>query len=163
MSNRDKFKIGDRVRVLWKDYGYYGKLGTVTGFDSRDSAEVHLDDGEYIVLAFETSLELVTSIINFDRNKHKDTLLAWINGSEIERYDDSCNTWWIDAEPKFETDVEYRVKRKVKVFKYKFAKMKPTYSQFPVIVFDENYERSEKGPLFIAWITDEITVEYPED
>ena len=163
MSNRDKFKIGDRVRVLWKDYGYYGKLGTVTGFDSRDSAEVHLDDGEYILLAFEDSLELFTPSINFDRNKHKDTMLAWINGSEIERYDDSCNTWWIDTEPKFETSVEYRVKRKVKVFKYKFAEMKSVYSCQPVLVLDENYETIEEGLAFISWLTDEITVEYPED
>ena len=163
MSNRDKFKIGDRVRVLWKDYGYYGKLGTVTGIDSRDSVEVHLDDGEYLVLALETSLELVTPIINFDRNKHKDTMLAWINGSEIERYDDSCNTWWIDAEPKFETDIEYRVKRKVEVFKYKFAKMKRLHRTEPVLVVDYNYETVEDGSEFICWLTDEITVEYPED
>lgn len=161
MSNRDKFKIGDRVRVLLKDYGYYGKLGTVTGFDSRDSAEVHLDDEEYILLAYEHSLELVTPIINFDRNKHKDTMLAWINGSEIERYDDSCNTWWIDAEPKFETDIEYRVKRKVEVFKYKFAKYQGC--DHPIIVTYGNYSYTENHHKFIHWIGDEITVEYPED
>jgi len=108
-------------------------------------------------------LELYKPTANFDRNVHKDTMLAWINGSEIERYDDSCNTWWIDAEPKFETDVQYRVKRKVKVFKYKFAKMKPWYSQFPVLVYDKNYATFEQDLAFISWLTDEITVEYPED
>ena len=163
MSNQDKYKVGDRVRILNECYGYKGMLGTVSGFDSYSSAKVILDDGTNTTWMYEDSLELYKPTTNFDRNIHKDTMLAWINGSEIERYDDSCNTWWTDAEPKFETDVEYRVKRKVKVFKYKFAKMNNDYSAGPVPVIDEYYEYTEEGSSFISWLTDEITVEYPED
>lgn len=107
-------------------------------------------------------LRVLNSIILL-RSEHKDTILAWINGSEIERYDDSCNTWWLDAKPKFETDVQYRVKRKVKVFKYKFAKVNNDYSEGSVLVIDEYYEYIEEGSSFICWLTDEITIEYPED
>lgn len=163
MSNQDKYKVGDRVRILNDCYGYKGMLGTVSGFDDRSAAEVILDDGTNTLWMYEDSLELYKPTTNFDRNTHKDTMLAWINGEEIERYDDSCNTWWIDAEPKFETDIEYRVKRKVKVFKYKFAKMNNDYSEGPVPVIDEYYEYTEEGSSFISWLTDEITVEYPED
>lgn len=163
MSNQDKYKVGDRIRIVYDHCDYKGKLGVVTGYDSTRSVWVTLDDGTNILWAYENSLELYKPTTNFDRNTHKDTMLAWINGEEIERYDDSCNTWWIDAEPKFETDVEYRVKRKVKVFKYKFAKMKSSYSCQPVLVLDENYATVEQGLAFICWLTDEITVEYPED
>ena len=163
MSNHDTYKVGDRVRIVYDDYDYKGKLGVVTGYDSARSVWVTLDDGTNTLWAYEDSLELYKPTANFDRNVHKDTMLAWINGSEIERYDDSCNTWWIDAEPKFETDVQYRVKRKVKVFKYKFAEMKSSYSCRPVLVLDENYATIEQGLAFISWLTDEITVEYPEN
>ena len=161
MSNQEKFNAGDRVRIVYDDYGYKGKIGVVTGYDSARSVWVTLDDGTNTLWAYENSLELYKPTTNFDRNAHKDTMLAWINGEEIERYDDSCNTWWLDAEPKFETDVQYRVKRKVKVFKYKFAKMKHPYR--PVLVLDENYATVEQGLAFISWLTDEITVEYTED
>ena len=110
---------------------------------------------------YEDSLELYKPTTNFDRNVHKDTMLAWINGSEIERYDDSCNTWWLDTEPKFETDVQYRVKRKVKVFKHKFAKYQGC--SYPIVVAHENYSQTEEHPMFIHWIGNEYTVEYPED
>lgn len=123
MSNQDKYKVGDRVRILYDNCDYKGKLGVVTGHDSTRSVWVTLEDGTETFWSYDNNLELYKPTVNFDRNVHKDTMLAWINGSEIERYDDSCNTWWLDAEPKFETDVEYRVKRKVKVFKYKFVKM----------------------------------------
>ena len=162
MSNQDKFNVGDRVRVVYRDCSYFNEIGTVIGFDSVfDSIKITLDSGEDVAFVWAESLELYKPTANFDRNVHKDTMLAWINGSEIERYDDSCNTWWIDAEPKFETDVEYRVKRKVKVFKYKFAETKHHYR--PVLVLDENYATVEQGLAFISWLTDEITVEYPEN
>ena len=163
MSNQDKYKVGDRVRILNDCYGYKGMLGTVSGFDNLSAAKVILDDGTNTTWMYEDSLELYKPTANFDRKVHKDTMLAWINGSEIERYDDSCNTWWLDAEPKFETDVEYRVKRKVEVFKYKFAKMKRPHRSAPILIVDDNYETVEDGSEFICWLTDEITVEYPED
>lgn len=163
MSNQDKYKVGDRVRILYDHCDYKGKLGVVTGYDSMRSVWVTLEDGTETFWSYDNHLELYKPTVNFDRNVHKDTMLSWVNGSEIERYDDSCNTWWTDAEPKFETDVQYRVKRKVKVFKYKFAKMNNDYSEGPVLVIDDNYEYIEEGSSFICWLTDEITVEYPED
>jgi hypothetical protein len=163
MSNQEKYKVGDRVRILYNRSDYKCKLGVATGHDSTRSVWVTLEDGTEILWSYDNNLELYKPTANFDRNVHKDTMLAWINGSEIERYDDGCNTWWLDAEPKFETDVEYRVKRKVKVFKYKFAEMKSSYSCRPVLVLDENYATIEQGLAFISWLTDEITVEYPED
>ena len=161
MSNKDKFKIGDRVRVVYATSHCFGMFGIVDGYESYDFTRVILEDGTITYWNFEDSLELVTPNINFDRDKHKEVMLAWINGSEIERYDDSCNTWWLDAEPKFETDVEYRVKRKVKVFKYKFAKYQGC--SYPIVVAHENYSQTEEYPTFIHWIGDEYTVEYPED
>lgn len=163
MSNQDKFSVGDRVRIVYNHYDYKGKLGVVTGHDSTRSVWVTLEDGTETFWSYDNNLELYKPTANFDRNAHKDTMLAWINGSEIERYDNSCNTWWLDAEPKFETDVQYRVKRKVKVLKYKFAEMKSSYSCIPVLVLDENYATIEQGLAFISWLTDETTVEYPED
>ena len=161
MSNQDKYKVGDRVRIVNECCGYKGKIGVVTGYDYRRSVWVTLDDGTKTCWAYAESLELYKPTANFDRNVHKDTMLAWINGSEIERYDDSCNTWWLDAEPKFETDVQYRVKRKVKVFKYKFAKM--VVGDYPALASSTSYDTIEKSAWFISWLTDEITVEYPED
>ena len=163
MSNKDKFKIGDRVRVVYATSHCFGMFGIVDGYESYDFTRVILEDGTITYWNFEDSLELVTPNINFDRDKHKEVMLAWINGSEIERYDDSCNTWWLDAEPKFETDVEYRVKRKVKVFKYKFAKMDLTFSKEPMLVVEINYNIIEETNQFICWLGNEITVECPED
>ena len=163
MSNQDKLKVGDRVRIIFNRAACFGMIGTVVDYGSSDFTKVLLDNGTNTYWSYEDSLELYAPTINFDRNIHKDTMLAWVNGSEIERYDDSCNTWWLDAEPKFETDVEYRVKRKVKVFKYKFAKIDPSYSKFPILIYEENYANVEQCLTFISWITDEITVEYPED
>ena len=51
----------------------------------------------------------------------------------------------------------------MEVFKYKFAKMKRPYHSAPVLVVDYIYETVEDGSEFICWLTDEITVEYPED
>ena len=162
MSNQNKFKVGDRVRVVYRDCSYFNEIGTVTGYDLIfDSIKITLDNRKDVAFGFTDSLELYKPTTNFDRNAHKDTMLAWINGSEIERYDDSCNTWWIDAEPKFETDVQYRVKRKVKVFKYKFAKYQGC--SCPIVVAHGNYSQTEDHPMFIHWIGNEYTVEYPED
>lgn len=162
MSNQNKFKVGDRVRVVYRYCSYFDEIGTVTGYNSvYYITKITLDNGEDIEFGWADSLELYKPTVNFDRNVHKDTMLAWINGSEIERYDDSCNTWWTDAEPKFETDVQYRVKRKVKVFKYKFAKA--TDSSVPHVIFSNDYKFAEEAHWFFSWITDEITVEYPED
>lgn len=161
MSNQDKYKVGDRVRILYDHCDYKGKLGVVTGYDSMRSVWVTLEDGTETFWSYDNHLELYKPTVNFDRNVHKDTMLSWVNGSEIERYDDSCNTWWTDAEPKFETDVQYRVKRKVKVFKYKFVKM--VGGDYPALVSSTGYDTIEKSAWFICWLTDEITVECPED
>ena len=161
MINQDKYKVGDRVRIIFNRAACFGMIGTVVDYGSSDFTKVLLDNGTNTYWSYEDSLELYAPTINFDRNIHKDTMLAWVNGSEIERYDDSCNTWWLDAGPKFETDVEYRVKRKVKVFKYKFAKYQGC--SYPIVVAHENYSQTEEYPTFIHWIGDEYTVEYPED
>ena len=32
MSNQNKFKVGDRVRVVYRDCSYFNEIGTVTGY-----------------------------------------------------------------------------------------------------------------------------------
>lgn len=61
MSNQDKFKfkVGDRVRVVYRDYSYFDKIGTVIGFDSVfDSIKITLDSGEDVAFVWAESLEL---------------------------------------------------------------------------------------------------------
>lgn len=45
MSNQEKYKVGDRVRIVYDADGYKGKLGVVTGYDSMRSVWVTLEDG----------------------------------------------------------------------------------------------------------------------
>lgn len=46
------------------------------------------------------------------RHKHADLIIAWANGEKIQ-YHSPWENCWIDCDPTWDEDVEYRVKPKV--------------------------------------------------
>ena len=43
-------------------------------------------------------------------HKHKDVIIAWAKGAEIEGYDAPCNTWRLLHTPQWYSEAQYRVK-----------------------------------------------------
>ena len=43
-------------------------------------------------------------------HKHKDVIIAWAKGAEIEGYDAPCDTWHLLHTPQWHSEAQYRVK-----------------------------------------------------
>ena len=43
-------------------------------------------------------------------HKHKDVIIAWAKGAEIEGYDAPCDTWHLLHAPQWHSEAQYRVK-----------------------------------------------------
>lgn len=54
-------------------------------------------------------------------HKHKDLIIAWANGAVIEGRVNSSFPWVVVNNPSWKIDVEYRVRPKGKVKKYRFV------------------------------------------
>lgn len=110
-----KFKPGDKVKDR------YGNVGTViqvyellpNGVRGSDVVRV-IDAGGFDYLHESNFLELATekeNTVNTTKkpNKHRDLIIAWANGSEIEYLDVNGN-WKPTDTPEWYRQVEYRIK-----------------------------------------------------
>lgn len=153
------FKVGDRVRIAYTNTTLYGKLGTVVSI--RDSwVNVDLDDGRIGCFSEQDSLVLIRRG-GIDKETHKETILAWLNGSDVERFDMASNMWVLDDNPKFEYYHQYRVKEKVRICMYRPAKIK--YKETPLFVECKQWDSCESHEEFICWLGEAFQVEFPED
>lgn len=87
-------------------------------------------------------------------HKHKDMIIAWANGAEIEFRDPaSCMKWWSIAFPSWDPSMEYRVKPKEEIYNFRVALMRDTISYFTTTADNEEQEiYMENDPMFIGWL-----------
>lgn len=89
-------------------------------------------------------------------HKHKDVIIAWANGEQIEFRDpDYSMEWQPIKNPSWLADTEYRVKPKEEIHSFRVALMHNTNVYFTTTV-DSKEEGSnmEKHPWFIGWLGD---------
>lgn len=62
-------------------------------------------------------------------HKHKDLIIAWANGAEIEFFDDLSRRWYYTDRPVWGDHTQYRIKPEPKpdVVKYMFVEAKPSF------------------------------------
>ncbi len=89
--------------------------------------------------------------------KHKDLIVEWANGAEIEWYDSTANKWEYIESPAFSEKTQYRIKKAYPVGRFaKFQNVWCTDAYF--IAFVPKQEYNAKLSKFICWLTDEITL-----
>lgn len=148
-----EFKVGDRVRITDTR-----ELGTVV---SVGYGSVNVDFGDKIGVFCDPDSMSFISREGIDKETHKETILAWLNGSDVERFDMASNMWVLDDNPKFEYYYQYRVKEKVRICMYRPAKIK--YKETPLFVECKQWDSCESHEEFICWLGEAFQVEFPED
>ena len=92
-------------------------------------------------------------------HKHKDAIIAWANGKEIEFRDPDFSTQWSPITvPSWLPDTEYRVKPEPKESVHTFRVGVGAFGNGPFYTVTADNEVEEQafqsGPDFIGWITD---------
>ena len=92
-------------------------------------------------------------------HKHKDMIIAWANGEEIEYRDpDTSSEWKPIKGPSWLPDIEYRVKPDTKESIQTFRIGVAAFDDGGFYTFTANNEEekrnSQSAPNFIGWITD---------
>ena len=107
-----KFKIGDKVRILFNTTNYEGrfKVGDsciIKEFQGNEGYYVRMenDNGRAFTWHSVGKLQLVTS----KHHKHHDLIIQWAKGAEIE-YADYQGDWENAATPTWSWHTEYRIK-----------------------------------------------------
>ena len=91
-------------------------------------------------------------------HKHKDVIIAWANGEEIEFRDPDTSTWRPITVPSWIDNIEYRVKPEPKESVHTFRIGVGAYADGSVYTFTANNEDEERNfqseSDFIGWISD---------
>lgn len=92
-------------------------------------------------------------------HKHKDVIIAWANGEEIEYHDPNFSMEWRPIKvPSWLADIEYRVKPEPKESVHTFRIGLATYDDGSIYTFTVDNEVEEQhlqaGLNFIGWISD---------
>ena len=114
----DKFKVGDKVKIVRTGYGFGAEnLGKIVTIVRKGSSYMHGIDGYYIkegvgngardVCCGENSFELVE--YPNPPHKHMDLIIAWANGAEIETLSYK-GYWHTSLNPSWHVSYQYRVK-----------------------------------------------------
>lgn len=87
-------------------------------------------------------------------HKHKDAIIAWANGEQIEYRNPAFSMKWETVKfPAWSTDVEYRVKPKEEVLRFRVALMHDTHMYFTNTADNAVQEEIlQKDPMFIKWL-----------
>lgn len=87
-------------------------------------------------------------------HKHKDVIIAWANGAEIECRNPAFSKEWEPVEfPTWSTNVEYRVKPKEETHSFRVALMHDTNVYFTTTADDKEQEEAlQQDPWFIGWL-----------
>ena len=92
-------------------------------------------------------------------HKHKDAIIAWANGEEIELHDPEFPMGWKPIEvPSWHDDIEYRVKPDPKESVHTFRIGVAAYDDETVYTYTADTKEEEQhlqaDPNFIGWISD---------
>ena len=87
-------------------------------------------------------------------HKHKDVIIAWANGEQIEFRDlDYSMEWQPIKNPSWLADTEYRVKPKEEIHSFRVALMHDTNVYFTTTADDKEQESAlQHDPWFIGWL-----------
>lgn len=136
MTQTHNFKVGDKV--LDKSNGDVGIV-----IDRQDYGEVWAKWGstgeELWFNPHNENYELVEQPKSSTTNKphkHKDLIIAYANGAEIEYYHPTDNEWYGISNPGWYEHIQYRIKPEPKpdVIKYVFVEEKPSFCN----IFNDN-------------------------
>ena len=87
-------------------------------------------------------------------HKHKDAIIAWANGEQIEYRNPRIQMDWEPVEfPAWGEHMEYRVKPKEEVLRFRVALMHDAFAYFTTTADDEEQEEAlQNDPWFIGWL-----------
>ena len=87
-------------------------------------------------------------------HKHKDAIIAWANGEQIEYRNPLIPMdWELVAFPAWGENVEYRVKPKEETHSFRVALLHNTNTYFTTTADDEEQEEAlQNDPWFIGWL-----------
>lgn len=139
MTQTNKFEVGDVVRCI--DSANYVYITTGEEYVVKDAGEdwieIVTDKGKYF--CYDSKLfepvEEPKQTAN-KPHKHKDLIIAWANGAEIECYSPTDNEWYGISNPDWYEHMLYRIKPEPKpdVIKYVFVEAKPSFCN----IFNDN-------------------------
>lgn len=95
------------------------------------------------------------------KHKHRDIIVAWAYGEQIQFYRQFDGKWIdIDDSPRWTSSTQYRIKPKEEFLKYKVALFKSIFTgEFSVEAYSpKKYEEIESAPAFVMWLGEEQTV-----
>ncbi len=88
---------------------------------------------------------------------HKDLIVAWAHGAEIEYYISQSKIWKRIDNPAWLVDAEYRIK--IKEYPVgRFAKFRNVYKDEVFYAFVPKDQYDTELTNFLYWLTDEITL-----
>lgn len=97
-------------------------------------------------------------------HKHKDVIIAWANGEQIEYRNPLISMEWEPVDfPAWGDKVEYRVKPKEEIRHFQVALFKSEQGFYTTTVdSDEEAQKVECFENFVAWLTDPIHYQVEE-
>lgn len=94
------------------------------------------------------------------KHKHRDIIVAWAYGEQIQYYRQFDGKWIdIDDSPRWTSSTQYRIKPKEEFLKYKVALFKTIHSGFLILAQEPfMYDNVENSDTFVMWLGEEQTV-----
>ena len=74
-----------------------------------------------------------------DRKKHKIEIIAWANGKQIQSRLNLTYVWFDVDDPKFHSELIYRVKPQIKLIHGEYYKLKLGDGSIHVLIYDVHY------------------------
>lgn len=139
---QEDFKVGDRIEwAINGDFGTYKDCfdkdcydtGEIVGFGNY-SIYINWDSGSAGSCFLADIRKLPQTETSTGNNsptphKHKDLIIAWANGEEIEWFDTASLVWELTTSPVWSEKFEYRIKPKNKepIVRTMFVEAKPSF------------------------------------
>lgn len=96
-------------------------------------------------------------------HKHKDLIIAWANGAEIQYKAQMMEEWEDIAEPSWVTDCLYRIKPQPVIRTFQVALFKSEHGFYTSTADSDGEAREvEQYEDFVTWLTDPIPYQVEE-
>lgn len=111
-----KFKVGDKVVCVDADRNNYIDVGgTYEVLSVTSRGDVYISNGSNTIGWYNECLfELATPKVSYPTpnppHKHRDLIIAWANGAEIEHFNTCYDRWQRCASPSWNSEDQYRIK-----------------------------------------------------
>lgn len=95
-------------------------------------------------------------------HKHKDLIIAWANGAQIQYKTPAMQEWDDIAEPSWVTDCFYRIKPRPVIRTFQVALFKGAEYYTLTVDRGEYSKELESDESFVTWLTDPIPYQVEE-